>query len=121
MGNLIKGMNQKVCQLYKTFINLYTKLDDEFFTFYDFTGNEAILYSDQGRIFVPKCIEIDEIDVVELTEKCYVDFPVKLNINNNTISCYPSAWIARVASTTIGLCVGVNVVIAGGVASTVRA
>ena len=101
MGNLIKGMNQKVCQLYKTFINLYTKLDDEFFTFYDFTGNEAILYSDQGRIFVPKCIEIDEIDVVELTEKCYVDFPVKLNINNNTISAFLSQEkILKVTSKT---------------------
>ena len=82
---LFKNTNQKLCQLYKSFINLYSKLDDEFFTFNDFNGNEAILYSDEGRIFIPQCVEIKEIDVIEETKKCYKDFPVIFQNNNNTI------------------------------------
>jgi hypothetical protein len=86
--NLNYVMNEKLCQLYKSFINLYSKLDDEFFTFNDFNGNEAILYSDQSRIFIPTCVDIDHIDVVEETEKCYKDFPVKFIYHNNTINAF---------------------------------
>lgn len=74
--SLFKNTNEKLCQLYKSFINLYSKLDDEFFTFNDYNGNEAVLYSDEGRILIPQCVEINEIDVIEETKKCYKDYPI---------------------------------------------
>jgi len=90
--NLVTKMfqitNQKICEMYKTFVNLYSKLDDEFFTFYNFAGEEAILWSDQGKIFVPSCINTEEIDVIEETEKCYKDFPVKIKVNNKTVNAF---------------------------------
>ena len=67
---------------------MYKKLDDEFFTFTDFNGNEAVLYSDQGRIFVPNCIQITQIEIIEKTEKCYNDLPALIKINNQTISVF---------------------------------
>ena len=88
MTNIFKLTNTKICQLYKTFSNLYSKLDDEFFTFNDFNGNEAVLYSDQGRIFVPSCVAVEEIDVVEKTNACYRDFPVKIRIGNRTVNAF---------------------------------
>ena len=80
--------NEKMCQLYKSFINLYTKLDDEFFKFTDFHGNEAVLYSDQGRIFIPQCMKIESIDVITETKYCYKDFPVRIVIKNETINAF---------------------------------
>ena len=48
MTVITRQTNEKICQIYITFMNMYKKLDDEFFTFTDFNGNEAVLYSDQG-------------------------------------------------------------------------
>ena len=73
MLNTFKIMNEKMCQLYKSMLSIFSKLEDEFFTFNDFNGNSAILYSDEGRIFVPKCIKINEINIIEKTKYCYKD------------------------------------------------
>ena len=88
MTKLNKVMNQKFCQLYRSFISVFAKLDDEFFIFNDLNGNEAILYSDMSRVFVPSCVLINEIDVIEKTDKCYKDIAVRVKINNETINAY---------------------------------
>ena len=48
-----QATNQKICQLYRSFINLYSKTNDEFFVYSDINGNEAVIYSFEGRIYVP--------------------------------------------------------------------
>ena len=88
MATLTKLTNQKICQLYKSFINIYTKLDDEFFSFTDINGNEAILYSDMSRVFVPHCIKVEEIEILEETENCYKDFAVRAKVKNETINAF---------------------------------
>jgi hypothetical protein len=72
--------------MYKTFLTIFSKTDDEFFTFSDFNGNEAILYSDDGKIYVPKCLDILEIDVLDNTKNCYKDFAVTFQHMNKTMS-----------------------------------
>ena len=86
--NLFLSTNEKICQLYKTFTYLFTKMDDEFFLFNDFNGNEGILYSDDGRIFIPECMIIEEIEIIEKTEQCYKDIPVQLEYKNNTLNLF---------------------------------
>ena len=86
--NLFALTNTKMCQLYKSFVNLYTKIDDEFFTFSDFTGNEAILYSNEGQIFLPNCVVHTAINLIPETKECYRDIPIKLEINNATINAF---------------------------------
>ena len=88
MATLTKITNQKICQLYKSFINIYSKLDDEFFTFTDINGNEATLYSDMSRVFIPNCIEVNDIEVLEKTNRCYKDFAVIFKNKNETISAF---------------------------------
>ena len=85
---IVQLTNEKLCQMYKSFINLYSKMDDEFFKFFDFNGNEAILYSNQGSLFIPQCKQIDEIEIVTESEFCYKDFPIKIKINNTTLNCF---------------------------------
>ncbi len=42
---LTRQTNEKICQVYKTFMIMYKKMDNEFFIFNDFNGNEAVLYT----------------------------------------------------------------------------
>ncbi len=100
MTKMFALTNQKMCQLYKSFVNLYSNIHDEFFTFSDFLGNEAILYSNLGQIFVPQCREYNELELIEQTKECYKDVPVLIRPNNNTsISAYltPSRIIRKVS------------------------
>jgi hypothetical protein len=80
--------NEKICQVYRTFMNMYKKLENEFFTFNDFNGNEALLYSDKGQIYVPNCVQINRIEVIEKTEKCYDDLSAIINANNQSITVF---------------------------------
>jgi hypothetical protein len=50
---LTRQTNDKICQVYRTFMNMYKKMENEFFTFNDFNGNKAVLYTDKGQIFIP--------------------------------------------------------------------
>jgi len=83
-----QATNQKICQLYRSFINLYSKTNDEFFVFSDFNGNEAVIYSFEGRIYVPQCTIINQIKIVNSTRQCYHDIPILINFNNKTITAF---------------------------------
>ncbi len=63
-------------------------MDNEFFIFNDFNANEAVLYTNQGQIFVPNCIQISKIEIIEKTEGCYEDFPALIKINNHSIAVF---------------------------------
>ncbi len=80
--NMYQVTNSKMCQLFRSFANIYTKLEKEFFIFNDYNGNEAVIYTDQGRIFVPDCVIINKFKLLEKTEKCYKDFPITFKRNN---------------------------------------
>ena len=84
--HLYTVQNTKLCQLYKSFINIYAKVQDEFFLFSDFNGNEAVLYSNEGQLFIPKCITLSEIQLIGSTKKCYRDIPVRIRHADNSTS-----------------------------------
>ena len=86
--NMYQVTNSKMCQLFRSFANIYTKLEKEFFIFNDYNGNEAVIYTDQGRIFVPDCVIINKFKLLEKTEKCYKDFPITFKRNNKTIKAF---------------------------------
>ena len=88
IATITRQTNEKICQVYKTFVSMFKKMDDEFFIFNDFNGNEAVLYSDRGQIFVPNCVEVNRVVVVEKTDKCYTDFPSIITLNNQTITVF---------------------------------
>lgn len=88
ISNLYIVTNEKLCQLYKSFANIYSKTNDEFFLFSDFNGNEAILYSSEGNIFIPQCFAIQEVELLKTTNNCYKDIPVQIFHNNKTINAF---------------------------------
>jgi hypothetical protein len=84
--NVFSTINQKICQLYKSNLNQYLKHDDEFINFYD-NGNEGVLYADNGKLFVPQCKIIEQIELLNTTE-CFKDIPIKAFTNNITINAF---------------------------------
>ena len=86
--NIYQTSNLKFCLLYKSILNIFSKLDDEFFKLSDFNGNEAILYSDESRIFIPQCQSIDSLELINSTTNCYKDIPVKISIQNKSINAF---------------------------------
>ena len=99
--SVFRSTNQKLCQFYKSFLNMYTKLDDEFINFADFNGNEAVFYSDDGHIFVPQCYIINEITIINSTEECYKDIPIQFELNNKSLNAFlTQEKIVRLTSKT---------------------
>ena len=100
--NIYQSSNTKLCQLYKSIIHLYTKIDDEYFVFSDFNGNDAVIYSDDGQIFIPQCQLINEIKVINSTNNCYKDIPIQIEFNNNTLNVFlTKEKIIRMISKTV--------------------
>ena len=69
-----------------TNLNLFKLSEDCFLTIYDSLSNPIIIYSNKNRITIPTCVEVKEIELIEKTEFCYEDFPVKFLIDNKTFS-----------------------------------
>ena len=86
--SIYQSTNTKLCQLYKSFLHLYSKLDDEFFIFSDFNGNDAVIYSDEGHIFVPQCQLVNEIKIINNTNNCYKDIPIQIEYNKKTLNAF---------------------------------
>ena len=68
IATFTRQTNKKICQVNKTFVSMFKKMDEEFFNLNDFNGNEAVPSSDRGQIFVPIC-----------------HFPAIITLNNQTI------------------------------------
>ena len=45
-----------------------------------------IIYSNKNRITIPTCVDVNEIELIEKSEFCYEDFPVKFLKGNKTFS-----------------------------------
>ena len=60
--------------------------DDRFLTIYDSLSNPIIIYSNKNKITIPTCVEVNEIELIEKTEFCYEDFPIKFMIGNKNFS-----------------------------------
>ena len=97
-----QATNMKFCQLYKSYLNLYSKLDDEFVVFFDYNGNEAVIYANDGRIYVPQCSVIKSVAFLNETKNCFVDFPIMFNVNNQTYHAFltPEKVIRMISKTT---------------------
>jgi hypothetical protein len=88
LQNMLQKSNLKFCYLYLAYLKLFAKIDDKFFTFTDFYGNEVVLYSNQNTIFIPSCMHVPYINIIEQTKACYEDFPIAFNYDNKTVNAF---------------------------------
>jgi len=100
--NIYQSSNTKLCQLYKSILHLYSKIDDEYFIFSDFNGNDAVIYSDDGQIYIPQCQLVNEIRIINSTNHCYKDIPIQIEYINKTLNAFlTKEKIIRLISKTV--------------------
>ena len=51
-------------------------------------GNTMIVYASDSDLYVPHCIPISEIDIIEETDHCYHDVPIRIFYNGSTILAF---------------------------------
>ena len=61
-------------------------LIDKHFKVKDIYGNEVILYSTGQQIYVPKCEEINQIEVINNSALCFQDIPIIWSKNNKNFT-----------------------------------
>lgn len=77
-------MHQSLCFLNLNQLDTFKVYQDTFFKFYNHKGFSTIYYTNKGIIYVPKCVEIQQIEILNNLQSCYKDIPVKFLLKNKT-------------------------------------
>ncbi len=77
----LEFIDTQVCTVYSVLMQVYRHLEGEFLRITNSKGEEAILYTKNGLIYGPECVEITKMDTPEDTTKCYREIPVTFTHN----------------------------------------
>jgi len=72
-----------MCKIQQTMINSFRSHIDTYHMI-QIQGNQLIIYSTCQNIYIPTCQPIKEIKLIEETQNCYNDQPIKFTFNNQT-------------------------------------
>ena len=81
-------LNYQICLHYMSMVNMFRLFDDRYLRLPDLRGNNAILYTKSGSIFIPQCTKIDKIIVHENNKFCYRDTPISFTHQNQTVNAF---------------------------------
>ena len=51
----------------------------------DYNGNEIVLFTDRGQIFIANCENVRNVSIITYTSSCYRDIPVTYQKKNNIV------------------------------------
>ena len=74
----------QVCTIYSMILQVYSHLEGEYLKVTNNKGNSAILYTENGIIYTPECIEIRKADFPIETKRCYTELPITFTLNGNS-------------------------------------
>ena len=72
--------NQMICMNLLTSLQLFRNQEDQYLIMKDRNQNKVVYSTSHGVVFVPKCVNVKEIDVLENQDKCYFDVPVTFEL-----------------------------------------
>jgi hypothetical protein len=76
--------NIQHCYVMKSLLSICQTLEHHFFKLNDIDGNELIIYSAQGMLYIPHCINVTTIDTINNPIHCYSNIPISFAYNNVT-------------------------------------
>ena len=76
--------NIQHCYAMKSLLSICQSLEHHFFKLNDIDGNELIVYSIQGMLYIPHCINITTIDTINNPVHCYTNIQISFAYNNVT-------------------------------------
>ena len=102
-----KLINQNMCKIQQTMINSFRSHIDTYHMI-QIQGNQLIIYSTGQNIYIPTCQPIKEIKLIEQTQNCYNDQPIKFTFNNQTRVGYLTSNLIIKDTSYIKLCNLIN-------------
>ena len=72
-----KMIDVQICASLATTLSIASRLDDEFFEVTNNKGKSAIIYIRHGVLYVPECVEIHEVHVIETVQECFRGIQVR--------------------------------------------
>ena len=78
----VNDVSKQICILLITVMQTFTKFEETFFKVLDLRGNDAIVYSQHGTLYIPNCINISTFYVYKNISVCLEDIPVYFFLNS---------------------------------------
>ena len=78
------------CSTMVNLLNWYRMFNDKYFRLLDKSTTPMILYTHNGMLYRPKCIDIYKIFILENTSKCYDDIPIIFNDKSKNVTGFLS-------------------------------
>ena len=79
-----KEIYAHMCSYFMALVKSLANIEDKYLIMTSYNDDEIILYSGGGNLFVPACLNIEEIRL-EKTANCFEDLPVSFKINESVI------------------------------------
>ena len=72
------------CRNFILILNMLELTENKYIKLPDYKNNEIILFTANDQIYLPTCIDINEIKIIK-SDDCYEDVPVKFKLGRDTL------------------------------------
>jgi hypothetical protein len=72
------------CRNFISILNVLELTENKYIKLPDYKNNEIILFTANDQIYLPTCIDINEIEIIK-SDNCYEDVPVKFKLGRDTL------------------------------------
>ena len=76
-----RQLRQRLCEQNMRFLRLLAQHDDTFATI-QANNVSTVVYVKNGNIILPKCANVNEIELVGINGECYQNLPIRYTLNN---------------------------------------
>ena len=102
-----KIFNQIICKLQQSIIRSFKSHIDTYHII-QLKNKPMIIYSTGQNVYIPTCIPIQKITLIEQTENCYNDLPIKFDFINHTKYGYLTSNLIIKDTSYLKLCNLIN-------------
>jgi hypothetical protein len=86
--NMFNHLSEDVCLQFLSTVRAISRLTDEYVRFDDTNGHPYIVYANNGNVFIPTCINVNQIQVLTNFSNCYEDLPVIVTYISTNVSAF---------------------------------
>ena len=102
-----KIFNQNICKLQQSIIRSFKSHIDTYHII-QLKNKPMIIYSTGQNVYIPTCIPIQKITLIEQTENCYNDLPIQFDFINHTKYGYLTSNLIIKDTSYLKLCNLIN-------------
>lgn len=78
---MMRFIDTQVCATFKSMMGILKLIDNKFLKITNNKGEEGVVYSKDGMIYLPECTEIISFNF-KTTNECFKELPVIFKFNN---------------------------------------